>query len=154
MSKKSFVATCFVPNVEELLEALFGESEKRTKLPKHFNHTALVQVNSGDGIGFDAGNLVAVSNRQNNVLLIVKDNYELRFKPHKKLNLSKRAICHVQDLIPGHTYLIGDANSFAFSKYLGHSMALIRTVDTCDVIRIDGEQIPPHYELSVPVYSK
>lgn len=151
MSKKTFTATCFVPNVEELLKALFGEPEKKSKFPKHFAHTALVQVNSGDGISFDAGDVVAVSNRQNNVLLIVKDNYELRFKPHGKLNLNKRAICHVQDWVPGHTYLIGDADSFAFSKYLGHSMALIRTADTCDVFRIDGDEIPPHYELSVPV---
>lgn len=154
MSKKSFVAAYFVSNVEELLKALFGEPKKKSKLPKHFAHTALVQVNSGDGIGFDTGDIVAVSNRQNNVLQIVKENYELRFKPHGKLNLNRRAICHVQDLVPGHTYLIGDADCFAFSKYLGHSLTLVKTADTCDIFRIDGNQIPPHYELSVPVQSK
>lgn len=154
MSKKSFEATFTVLNPDELQKFVSDLFDDKPKFPKYFTHPALIDVRSGDGIGFDAGNCVAVTNSKNNVGLLVKDNYEVPFKPYKSLKLSKHAICHTQDLVPGHTYLIGDTNSFAFSKYLGHLVMLIRTTDTCDVINIEDGQIPPHYELSVPVYSK
>ena len=155
-SKKSFnaTATFAVLNPEELQKLVSDLFNNKPKFPKHFSHPALVEVRSGDGIGFDAGNCVAVTNAKNNVGLLVKDNYETPFKSHKSLRLSKHAICHTQDLVPGHTYLIGDTDSFAFSKYLGHLVMLVRTADTCDVINIEDGQIPLHYELSVPNQSK
>lgn len=155
-SKKSFnaTATCTALTPEELLKFVSDLFNNKPKFSKHFSHPALVAVRSGDGIGFDAGNCVAVTNSKNNVGLLVKDNYEVPFKPHKSLRLNKHAIRHTQDLVPGHTYLIGDTDSFAFSKYLGHLVMLVRTADICDVINIEDGQIPPHYELSVPINSK
>lgn len=155
-SKKSFnaTATCTVLTPEELLEFVSDLFNDKPKFPKYFSHPALVEVRSGDGIGFDAGNCIAVTNSKNNVGLLVKDNYETPFKPYKSLKLNKQAIHHTQGLVPGRTYLIGDTDSLAFAKYLGHLMMLVRTADTCDVINIEDGFIPSHYELSVPVQSK
>lgn len=153
MSKKSFEATFTVLNPDELQKLLL-DFKSQSKRSNKFAHPALVSVRTGDGIGFDSEDTVAVVNSNNNVCLLVKANYKTPFKPHDSLNLSEHAICRVQDLIPGHTYLIVDEEGFAFSKYLGHRVMLIKTADATGVTSIEGNQIPPHYELSVPVYSK
>lgn len=153
-SKKSFEATFTVLNPEELQKFAQDLVKRKPKRPEQLSHPALVAVRTGDGIGFDSEDTVAITNSNNNVTLLVKANYKVPFKPYESLNLSEHAIFHVQDLIPGHTYLIDDGDGYAFSKYLGHHTILIKTADVTGVTSFEGEQIPPHYELSVPNQSK
>lgn len=61
--------------ISNLLKTLFGESEKQHHAGE-FSHPALVSVKSGDGIGFDAGEVVMVSNAKNNVNMLFKANYD------------------------------------------------------------------------------
>lgn len=150
---KTYVATATVSPeaVEKLLKALFGDPVKQPKRMGTISHPALVQVKSGDGIGFDTGDCIAVTNAKNNVGMLLKANYEEPFKPHESLVVAKRGVRSAKELVPGHTYLVYLDDSFAFVKYLGFSMVLVRCQNSCDIIRLEHDPIPPHYELSLPV---
>lgn len=135
--------------VSDLLKALFGELEKQHHAGE-FSHPALVSVKFGDGIGFDAGEVVMVSNAKNNVNMLFKANYDEPFPVHKKLRLSKNPVLSKDDLVPGRTYLVEEDDRIAFIKYLGHSIVLVRACNSMAVTSITTNDIPPHYEISVP----
>ena len=149
---KSYVATATISpeDMGELLRELFDNPVKSLKRTRVFSHPALVKVKSGDGVGFDVGHCIAVTNAKNNVGMLLKANYKEPFEKHESLNVSKQGISNVKDLVPGHTYIIYDGNSFAFVKYLGHSMILVRCQNSYDIMRVEGNRIPLHYELSIP----
>ena len=151
--RKSFVATVSSEDMEELLRTLFGGSVETPKHPKTFSHPALVRVKAGDGIGFNMDNCVIVTNAKNNVGMLMKANYKEPFQQHKSLVVSKEAVCNKKDLVPGHTYIVYDDDDYAFVKYLGHSLAIVRCQHDCDAFIIKQNRIPPHYELSIPVES-
>lgn len=150
---KSYVATATISSksMEKFLKALFGEPEKSLKRTKTFSHPSLVKVKCGDGIGFDTGDCIVVTNAKNNAGMLLKANYQEPFEKHESLVIAKRGVANVKDLVPGHTYIVDEGDTFAFVKYLGFSMVLVRWQNSCDIMRLDSNRIPLHYELSLPV---
>lgn len=149
---KSYVATATISpkDVEKLLTALFGKPAKMPKRAQTISHPVLMKVTAGDGIGFDTGDCIAVTNARNNVGMLLKENYKEPFEQHKSLVVAKRGVANVKDLVPGHTYIVDAGDTFAFVKYLGFSMVLVRCQNSCDIMRLDSNRIPLHYELSLP----
>lgn len=149
---KTYVATATVSPeaVENFLKALFGDPVKQPKRMETIWHPDLVKVKSGDGIGFDTGDCIAVTNTKNNVGMLLKANYKEAFEPHESLVVAQRGIRSAKELVPGHTYLVYLDDSFAFVKYLGFSMVLVRCQNSCDIMKLEHDPIPPHYELSLP----
>lgn len=132
------------------MEELFGE-EVKSKFPKFISHSSLVKVTSGDGIGFDTGECVAVTTAKNNVLTLIKKNYRTEFKEHESLAVSRKEVRHVSGLVPGHTYIVCNDDMYAFTKYLGDSMVLVICSQSCEIVKLKSKFIPPHYELSIPI---
>lgn len=148
---KTYVATATISPeaVEKFLKAFFGEPVKQPKRMETISHPALVKVKSGDGIGFDTGDCIAVTNAKNNVGMLLKANYKESFAPHESLVVAKKGVRSAKELVPGHTYIVYVNDTFAFVKYLGFSMVLVRCQNSCDIMRLEHDLIPPHYELSL-----
>jgi len=147
--RKSIAFEVSSEEVSKLLKALFGEPEKQHQT-KGFSHPVLVSVKSGDGIGFDTGDFVAVTNKKNNVGLLLKANYDNPFSECGNLTVSKIPATSKDELVPGHTYMTEAWGETVFVKYLGHSKVLIRTRMDMSIITIETDKFIPHYEISVP----
>lgn len=145
--KLSFTTILPYKEVKEFMELFFDEHVVR-----HNNsivHPALVDVNYGDGIGFDTGNIVFVTNSRNNVEMLHKSDYQRLFKPCQNLKISYRGITNIDKLRPGHTYIVYDVDgTYAFIKYLGNHVILMRSSDTVSCKTINNQYIPPHFEIT------
>lgn len=149
---KSYVAAAIVSleDLEEVLKAVVNSSVKQPKHAGGISHPHLVMVKYGDGIGFDIGDCIAVTNAQNNVGILLKANYKEPFEKYERLTVATRGVTDVGGLVPGHTYIVYGDNSFTFVKYLGYSMVLVKCQNSYDIMRLKGWRIRPHYELLIP----
>lgn len=105
-----------------------------------FKSPLLVDVTSGDGIGFNTDKAIIVTNKRNNVGLLMKHNYPEGFENVLCL-LSSHCIESSKELLPGHTYAI-PTNFNApylgieyFCKYLGGDKILL--VDEKEYLFLD-----------------
>lgn len=127
-----------------------------------FHSPVLVKVKSGDGIGIDVGNAIVVTNKKNNVGMLVKSNYDEPFIAHETLQHNSHAIHSVSELKPGATYILYDSHAiygsgfFACMKYLGNSRAIVcwfSSESQCDYeltgLKNTFEDISM-YEVSIP----
>lgn len=146
-------AAVSLEDVEKLTRIIFGKPtkySKHAKQTKTLSHPALVKVKTGDGIGFDAGNCVFVTNAKNNVGMLIKANYEEPFEQHEFLNVTKSNVRDIEELVPGHTYLVRDGGyTSLFIKYLGNSMFLVRFRGQCKIKKLTNDPALTFYELSV-----
>ena len=83
--------------------------------------------------------------------MLLKENYEEPFEKHETLSIAKQGVGNIKDLIPGHTYIVYKGHACVFVKYLGHSMVMVKSHCFCDIMQLEDEYIPLHYELSLPV---
>lgn len=148
--------------IEDFRKAL-GLQDGVQKEKQLFHSPVLVEVKSGDGIGIDVGNAIVVTNKKNNVGMLVKSNYDKPFNVHHTLQHKTHAIHSVAELTPGATYLIFaedeswiGSKCVACMKYLGNSQAIVcwfSSESQCDYeltgLKNTFEDISM-YEVSIP----
>lgn len=118
-------------------------------VPVIIKSNTLVKVDPGDGIGFDIGDCIVVSNSANNVGLLMKSNYSKSFKPYKSLSVSDVPLTDISQLIPGKTYLVKKGFEHAFVKYLGNA-TVVGVFEGGLFTKTFNNKLPlPHYELGV-----
>ena len=133
--------------VEEFLKAIFGACITDGILSQRITCPTLVKVKSGDGIGFDVGDFVVVTNSKNNVGMLMKANYDKPFESHEELSVSDRPIRLEKDLVPGKTYMVCYKGNFMFIKYLGNHTAITQNENGLVTGRVPNRLPEPHYEV-------
>lgn len=108
----------------------------------------VVKVNAGDGIGFDIGDFVVVTNSKNNVGMLVKANYD---KPFERCDVyvSDKPMRYTKDLVAGRTYYTLMDGELCFVKYLGHDMCLMVWGGDIEIRRLEGRLSVSFFELSL-----
>lgn len=130
-------------DMEEILKAVFST------IPQSISCPTLVKVRSGDGIGFDVGDFVIVTNSKNNVSMLMKTNYDTPFEPYEELKVSDCPIMFEKDLIPGKTYMMYYGEGIRFIKYLGNHTAIMQNDNSLVTGEVPSHLPVPHYELFV-----
>lgn len=141
--KHSFSMQISSKDIEEILKTVFST------IPQSINCPTLVKVKSGDGIGFDVGDFVIVTNSKNNVGMLMKSNYDTPFEPYEELNISDCPIMLEKDLIPGKTYMMYCGEGIRFIKYLGNHTAIMQNDNSLATGEVPNRLPVPHYELFV-----
>ncbi len=148
-SKHSFSVSTQIPSdgVEELLKAVFGADITNGISAQRIYCPTLVKVKSGDGIGFDIGDFVVVTNSKNNINMLMKANYEKPFEPYEELTFLDRPIKLEKDLVPGKTYMVCCDENFMFIKYLGSHTAITQRNNRLVTGKIPSHLPKSHYEV-------
>jgi len=105
-----------------LIAAVFGDdfsSSPAKSVRRVFSH-GFVAVECGDGIGIDTGSCVIVTNKRNNVGLLVKANYSKPF-PAVSVRCVGKAIHSAERLQTGKTYALFRGGEMCVFKYVGNN---------------------------------